>query len=103
MTKIIVFGNDVEIVDGDDGRDFQMFKNGHILVARGKISASNVSDKFLDDLLYSELIEISDGMRKKGIEILGDLDFVIVDCIDNRKDRIAKLKGKQGSDQKKRG
>lgn len=44
--------------------------------------------------LYSELIKIYEQIRKEGkFEIFGDLDFEVVDKIDNKKQRIAKQKG----------
>ena len=47
-----------------------------------------------EDFLYSQLVEIYDQIKGDGkIEIFGDLDFEIVEKIDNKKQRIAKLKG----------
>ena len=49
---------------------------------------------FLTDLLYSNLVKIYDQMKKRrGVEVLGDLDFEVVHKIDNKGERIAKFKG----------
>jgi len=45
------------------------------------------------DLLYSQLCEIYEEMRRERIEVLGQLDFEVVQGIDGKKHRIAKLKG----------
>jgi predicted metal-dependent hydrolase len=46
------------------------------------------------DLLYSRLLNIYEQIKREGkIEVFGDLDFEIVEKIDNKKERIAKLKG----------
>jgi predicted metal-dependent hydrolase len=50
--------------------------------------------EFSADLLYSQLFKIFDQIKKEGkIEVFGDLDFEVVEKIDNKKQRIAKLKG----------
>jgi hypothetical protein len=47
-----------------------------------------------DDLLYSKLSEIYEQIKKDGrVEVFGDLDFEIVENIDSKRHRIAKLKG----------
>jgi len=53
-----------------------------------------LSKEALNDRLFSQLYEIYDQIRKEGkIEIFGDLDFEVVERIDNKKQRIAKLVG----------
>ncbi|MEM3573979.1 MAG: M48 family metallopeptidase, partial [Nitrososphaeria archaeon] len=47
---------------------------------------------FLEDLLYSQLVKIYDRMGRK-VEVLGNLDFEIVDRIDKNKRRVAKIRG----------
>jgi hypothetical protein len=58
---------------------------------------SNSSLKeLLTNFLYSKLITIYDQIRREGnIEIFGDLDFKVVEKIDGKKERIAKLDGKK--------
>jgi predicted metal-dependent hydrolase len=57
-----------------------------------KRSPSNIEEQA--DLLYSRLLNIYEQIKREGkIEIFGNLDFEIVEKIDNKKERIAKLKG----------
>jgi predicted metal-dependent hydrolase len=57
-----------------------------------KRTPSNIEEQA--DLLYSRLLNIYDQIKREGkIEIFGSLDFEIVEKIDNKKERIAKLKG----------
>jgi len=62
-----------------------------------KLTALAVTEPEMDrsaELLYSELFRIYDQIRKeKRIEVFGNLDFEVVEDIDNKKHRIAKLKG----------
>jgi len=53
-----------------------------------------LSSKEQTDFLYSQLSNIFDQIKSEGkIDVFGDLDFEIVGKIDNKKERIAKLKG----------
>jgi len=46
------------------------------------------------ELLYSRLFEVYDRMRReRRIDVFGDLDFEVVQSIDGKQSRIAKLKG----------
>jgi len=46
------------------------------------------------DLLYSQLFKIYEQIKREGrVEVFGSLDFEVVGKIDNKKQRIAKLKG----------
>ncbi|MEM3448089.1 MAG: YgjP-like metallopeptidase domain-containing protein [Nitrososphaerota archaeon] len=48
----------------------------------------------LAELLHSHLYKIYEQIRKEGrIDIFGKIDFEVVDNIDHKKKRIAKLKG----------
>jgi len=61
---------------------------------RSTISGGNQIYTEQADSLYSQLYEIYDQIRNEGkVEIFGDLHFEIVKKIDNKKQRIAKLKG----------
>jgi hypothetical protein len=57
-----------------------------------KQTPSNMAEQA--DLLYSRLLNIYEQIKREGkIEVFGNLDFEIVEKIDNKKERIAKLKG----------
>jgi predicted metal-dependent hydrolase len=56
------------------------------------ITEQELNKEYLDDILHSQLLEIYNKIKKEGkIEIFGDLDFEIVEKINNKKQRIAKL------------
>lgn len=56
------------------------------------ITEQELTKEHLNDLLYSQLLEIYNQIKKEGkIEIFGNLEFEIVEKIDNKKQRIAKL------------
>ena len=58
------------------------------------ISVKNLDKEHLESLLHYKLCQIYDQIKKeRKIEILGNLDFEIVENIDNKKQRIAKLTG----------
>lgn len=70
------------------------FKNGEIAVSSCKESASSLLREFLTDLLHFQLYKIYDGIKKEDrFELFGNLDFQIVENIDRKKQRVAKLKG----------
>ncbi|MBC7328702.1 M48 family metallopeptidase [bacterium] len=62
-------------------------------MGRNKRPADEVIREFLAGLLYTLLVEILGEMKRKGIEIYGDLDFRVVERIDGRRRRVAKLEG----------
>jgi predicted metal-dependent hydrolase len=64
-----------------------------------KLLTSTITKQKLDkdssaDLLYSQLFKIYEQIKREGkVEVFGNLDFEVVEKIDNKKQRIAKLKG----------
>ena len=69
-------------------------KRTKIFGENGAAAEKELNKEALDDALSSQLYEIIDHVRKEGkIEIFGDLDFEVVERIDNKKQRIAKLVG----------
>jgi hypothetical protein len=93
MTKLMLFGKQVEVQEAKGGRDVVEFRDGKILV-KGLRSASSLLRDFLVELLYSELCKIYEAIRNGGkVALFGDLDFEVVDKIDRKNERIAKIKG----------
>jgi len=90
----MIFGKNSTILEQKSDKDLVEFKNNKITISSCKTSSSLLLNEFLADLLYSQLHKIYDQMKKEGrVEVFGDLDFEIVEKIDNKKQRIAKLKG----------
>jgi hypothetical protein len=64
------------------------------VVSSCKESISSLLRNFLADLLYSQLYRIYDRVKKEDrFELFGNLDFEVVDSIDGKRQRVAKLKG----------
>lgn len=94
MKELKIFGKNVKIEEEESKRDSVEFKNGRIVVASYERSVSSLLKEFLENLLYSQVCEIYEDIRNEGkIDLWGHLDFEILEKIDSRKERIAKLKG----------
>ena len=94
MKKLMIFGKNSRVIEQRSDKDLVEFKNNKIIISSCKTSSSLLLNEFLADLLYSQLHRIYDQVKKEGrVEVFGDLDFEIVEKIDNRKQRVAKLKG----------
>lgn len=94
MKKITIFGKNHAVVEQESKRDSIRVINNRIIIKTHERPPEDLLKEFLAERLYSELIKIYEQIRKEGkIEIFGDLDFEIVEKIDNKKQRIAKQKG----------
>lgn len=94
MEEITVFGKEYTIIEKRAKKDSVRFRNKNMYINYCESRPTSLLKEFLADRLYSQLVKIYDQMRKEGkIEIHGNLDFEVVGAIDNKKERIAKLKG----------
>ena len=94
MKRITIFGKNYTIIEQKSDRDSIQVINNKIIIKANEKSPESLLKEYLTDCLYSELIKIYEQIRKEGkFEIFGDLDFEIVEKIDNKKQRIAKQKG----------
>lgn len=94
MKDVVIFGKRFSIVERRSDSDFVEVKGRVIVVNRKKRTARSLLKEFLAEKLYSRLIDLYEEMMKCGkVEVLGDLDFEVVGSIDNKRRRIAKLKG----------
>lgn len=93
MKKLTLFGRQVEVQKIKYGRSEVKFKDGKIIM-KGSGNTSSLLRDFLSELLYSELFRIYEAIRNSGkVALFGDLDFEVVEKIDGKKERIAKIKG----------
>lgn len=92
MATVTVFGKRFTIVEEKSDRDQVRLKGSRIYVTAATRSPRLLLKDFLEDLLYNQLQNIYDRMVRK-VEVLGNLDFEIVDNIDRNKRRIAKIRG----------
>lgn len=94
MDKLVIFGENFTLVGRRADKDSVELGNNKIFVTSCKRPGDLLLSQFLADLLYSELVRIYEQIKGEGkVEVFGDLDFEIADKIDNRKQRVAKLKG----------
>jgi len=94
MNNVMIFGKNIPLLEQVACEDSIQLRGSKILITSRQKSPSFLLDEFRGDLLYSELFKIYERMSKKhSVEVLGNLDFKIVKKIDNKEDRIAKLKG----------
>jgi hypothetical protein len=94
MRKLMIFGKNYSIVEQNSGKDELWVKNSKIFVSSHEKSADSLIKEFLAGLLDAELWKTYEQMKNRGkVDLFGDLDFEIVEKIDNKKQRIAKLKG----------
>jgi len=92
IEAVTIFGKDYPIVE--EKIDTVQFNEEKVFIPFNNRSPESLLKEFLADLLFSKLEEIHEGIIKEGkIDLLGNLDFEIAKRIDNKKNRIAKLKG----------
>lgn len=92
MATVTVFGRKLAVVEEKSDRDQVRIEGSRIRVAAATRPPSLLLKEFLEDLLYNQLMKIYDRMGRKA-EVLGNLDFEIVDRIDRNKRRVAKIRG----------
>lgn len=89
---VTIFGKDYPIVE--EKTDTVQFNEEKVSIPSNRRPPESLLKEFLADLLFNKLEEIHEEIKKEGkIDLLGNLDFEIAKRIDNKKDRIAKLKG----------
>ena len=94
--ELMIFGKSIPVIEKIAEDDFVQFENDGILVSVHGKPTSQLLEEYSADLLYSQLCKIYDEMKNGGkIDIFGDLDFEIVNKIDGKDERIAKLKGRK--------
>jgi len=94
MKTITIFGKDYTIeTQQRSEKDSIQQKENLILVESHTKPANTLLKEYLTELLYNQLSKMYEQIKKDGkIEVFGDIDFEIMDKIDNKKERIAKLK-----------
>ena len=94
MKQLTIFGQQHILKEQKSDKDHIEHKDSTIIVNRHQKTTKILLKEFLAQLLYDKLLEIYDNIRAEGkVELFGDFDFQIAENIDNKKTRIAKLKG----------
>ena len=93
MREIIIFGKPYKIIEQKSNKDSVELKENKIIINKHKRTTRSLLKEFLAKLLYNKLVEIYDELRSENkVEILGDIDFKVVGCIDKKATKLAKIK-----------
>jgi predicted metal-dependent hydrolase len=92
VASVTIFGKRFNVVEERSDRDQVRLEGSRVYVATATRPPSSLLKEFLEGLLYSKLLRIYDRMGKK-VEVLGNLDFEVLERIDRNKRRVAKIRG----------
>jgi len=94
MKQLTIFGQQHLLQEQKSDKDYIEHRSNVIIVNKHQKSTKTLLKEFLTQLLYDKLLETCDSIKAEGkVELFGDFDFEITENIDNKKTRIAKLKG----------
>jgi len=94
MKEIPILGRNYEVIVKEAEDEYAELEGNALVVGGSKASAGDIMREFLAGLLYRLLWEIYEELKvRSGVEILGNLDFKVVEKIDGKRRRIAKLEG----------
>jgi predicted metal-dependent hydrolase len=94
MKQLTIFGQQHILREQKSDKDNIEHRSNTIIVNKHKKTTKALLREFLNQLLYDKLLETYDSIKAEGkVELFGDFDFEITENIDNKKTRIAKLKG----------
>ena len=92
--KLIIFGKNYIVLEKSSNKDSVHLRKNKIYVNHHNQSPNVLLKEFLAKRLYSELSKIYEKIKTRSkVGLFGNLEFEIVEKIDNKKERIAKLKG----------
>ncbi len=93
MRILKILGEEYQVVYGNSREDRVDFKEGKIYVNSKNTPSGKLIKEALSDYLYTELLGMYEKIKnEKKLEILGDVKFEVKEKIDEKKNRIAKLK-----------
>ncbi len=91
---IPILGKPAQIIIKKSNIDGVESEQDKIVIKSSKIKPQTILKEYLKTLLEEQVAEIYNQIKKEGkIEIHGNIKFKIAEKIDNKKQRIAKLKG----------
>jgi predicted metal-dependent hydrolase len=94
MGEITILGKVYPILEEIAEKDSFQFRNDSIVLKSSNNNSKLLLDELLREVLYDESFQIYEQMKKnKKVDVIGNLDFEIVDKIDKKENRIAKMKG----------
>ena len=94
MDTIEIFGKTYALVNQISHKDKVELADDKVVVQRPWKRTRPLLTEFLSELLYQKLVELYKQIEtERNISLFGELDFEIRKKIDNKNNRIAKLKG----------
>lgn len=94
MEAVTILGKDYPIIEKKTNKDTVQINEERVLITSNIRLPRSLLKEFLTNLLFNKLEEIHKEIKNEGkVDLLGNLDFEITERIDNKKGRIAKLKG----------
>jgi predicted metal-dependent hydrolase len=94
MKQLVIFGQQHLLKEQKSDKDYIEHRSNTVIVNRHNKTTKTLLREFLAQLLFEKLLETYDSIKAEGkVELFGDFDFEITENIDNKKTRIAKLKG----------
>ena len=94
MKQLTIFGQQHLLQEQKSDQDHIELRSNTIIVRKHKKTTKTLLREFLSQLLYDKLMETYDNIKAEGkVELFGDFDFEITESVDDKKTRIAKLKG----------
>lgn len=94
MKELTIFGKKYTLKEQKSNRDHVELRGNEVLIYKNKKTTGVLLKDFLSEQLHQKLLEISKSIHaEEMISIFGNLDFEITENIDNKKQRLAKLKG----------
>ena len=96
MERINILGKNYQIEKRQSSENTVKLTRNRIIIESRDMDPDSLLKEFMTNYLHSKLEEILEQInRVNGLDIFGDLDFEIVEKIDNKRERIAKLKGRK--------
>lgn len=94
MKKLTIFGKEYALIERKSNKDHIELKDNEIIASISKKTSKALLKNLLAQLLYDKLQEIFKSIEaEEKIGLFGNLNYEITENIDNKKQRIAKLKG----------
>lgn len=94
MSKITIFGKEFNVVEQRSEVDSIQQLGNVLLVKNHKKQSQAQLKEYLTQMIHNQLFKIWDHIKNEGkVDVIGKLDFEIVESIDDKKKRVAKLVG----------
>lgn len=94
MKQLTIFGQQHLLQEKKSDKDYIEHRSNIIIVHKHQKTTKTLLGEFLAQMLYDKLLETYDSIKaERKVELFGDFDFEIIENIDRKRQRIAKIKG----------